>query len=118
MSDRIFSLFSCIFLLALTNCSIMEPLDQSYHWRAHNVYKENIAAQVDNPSDLVKGRPLPASDAHTATSAVQRWHDDRVKKLGNTGLAEVSQTGDGDQSSDTGSASGGNAGSASVSGGE
>lgn len=112
MSYHISFLFLCVSLVGLTNCSVMEPLDQSYHWRAGNVYKQNIAAQADNPADLVKGRTLPASDAQTAASAIQRWRDDNVKKLSNSGLAELTQTGSGDQSSDggSGSGSGGSAG--------
>ena len=103
---KISSLFFFLFV-GLTGCSVMEPLDQSYHWRPHNVYKQNIMAQVENKKDLTKGRTLPASDTNTAAMAIQRWHDDNVKKLGTTGVAELSTTGSGDDSS---SSAGGAAG--------
>lgn len=91
-------------LVGLTACSVMEPLDQSYHWRPHDIYKQNIMAQAENKKDLIKGRTLPASDTNTAAAAIQRWRDDNVKKLGTSGVAELNATGSGDDSSSGSSA--------------
>ncbi|QEO17611.1 hypothetical protein [Acetobacter vaccinii] len=86
-------------------CSTMEPLDQSYHWRPLGVYDANIAAMAERKSDLVSGRPLGPSDGHQAAEAVQRWRDGKVRKLPNTGLAEVKSSG-GDDQGESGSGSG------------
>lgn len=113
MSCKIVSGIAVIFLMSLTDCSVMEPLDQSYHWRSLGIYNANTAAQVDNKKDLQSGRPLPPSDGQTAVAAVERWREDRVKSLGPSGLAELNMSG-GDQGSSGG---GGVAGAASSSGG-
>ncbi|MCP1243106.1 hypothetical protein GOB86_03280 [Acetobacter lambici] len=112
MSYRIVSGIMFISLMGLTDCSVMEPLDQSYHWRNLGVYDANMAAQVENKRDLQSGRPLPPSDGQTAVTAVERWREDRVKSLGRSGLAELSMNGE-----DQGSSGGGPATSSSSGGG-
>lgn len=94
MSGKIIFGLSLACLVCLTDCSVMEPLDQSYHWRSLGVYGANTAAQVENKKDLQSGRPLPPSDGQTAVAAVERWREDRVKSLGRSGLAELKMNGE------------------------
>lgn len=74
---------------ALSACSSMDPLTQPYTWRPLHVYDANIAAQVERKSDLYEGRHLGPSDGHRAAVAVQRWRDDKVRKLPDTNVAQV-----------------------------
>ncbi|MFT8540377.1 MAG: hypothetical protein ABF726_00020 [Acetobacter sp.] len=113
MSYKIVSGLAVIFLMSLTDCSVMEPLDQSYHWRSLGIYDANTAAQADNKKDLQRGRPLPPSDGQTAVAAVERWREDRVKSLGRSGLAELNMNGE-----DQGASGGGAAASSSGAGGQ
>ncbi|MDE7548149.1 hypothetical protein PY793_09180 [Acetobacter fabarum] len=104
MSYKIVSGIAVICLMSLADCSVMDPLNQSYHWRTLGVYDANIAAQADNKKDLQSGRPLPPSDGQTAVAAVERWREDRVKSLGRSGLAELYMNGEGQTGSGGGTA--------------
>ena len=89
---------------ALSACSSMDPLTQPYTWRPLHVYDANIAAQVERKSDLYEGRHLGPSDGHHAADAVQRWRDDKVRKLPDTDVAQIQGNGANSGAGDSGGA--------------
>lgn len=92
-------LLSGMAFVSVEGCANMDPQTQPYTWRPLHIYEANIAAQVDRKSDLVAGRKLTLNDGHEAAEAVQRWRDDKTKKLPNTNVSQV-------QSGNTGNANG------------
>ncbi len=43
--------------------------------------QRNLALMIDNPADLVAGRPLGPTDAQHDAAALQRYHDNKVSGL-------------------------------------
>ena len=76
-------------LALLSACTATDPLYQSGHWQATNVNQANLVVQVENPDDLYHGRQSSGSDALIAAAAVGRLRQDRVKKLPDSGLAQI-----------------------------
>ena len=73
----------------LSACTVTDPLYQSGRWEATNVNQANLIAQIANPDDLHHGRQVTGSDALVAAAAVARLRQDRVKKLPDSGLAQI-----------------------------
>lgn len=71
-------------------CTATDPLYATGRWNPTNVNAANLAAQVADPSDLQRGRHVTGSDALLAAAAVARLRQDRVKKLQDSGLAQIS----------------------------
>ena len=76
-------------IVLLSGCSVTDPLYQSGRWEATNVNQANLIVQVANPDDLRHGRQVSGSDALVAAAAVTRLRQDRVKKLPDSGLAQI-----------------------------
>lgn len=73
----------------LSACTATDPLYQTGRWEPTNVNQANLLAQVANPDDLRHGRQVSGSDALVAAAAVTRLRQDRVKKLPDSGLAQI-----------------------------
>jgi type IV pilus biogenesis protein CpaD/CtpE len=84
---------------------VREGLFQPGHTN-HN----NLTLMVANPSDLVRGTGATTSDGQQATAAVERWRNDKVKKLPASDLAQVSASGTGGNDSGGGAGGGGSGG--------
>jgi hypothetical protein len=69
----------------------------------------NLTLMVANPTDLVRGTGATTADGQQAAAAVERWRNDKVKKLPASDLAQVSASASGDNNS-TGGGGGGGAG--------
>ena len=59
-------------LLALTGCDQTDPLTRNYVWHPTDVNLHNIAAQVDNPEDLLRGRESAGRRSAQESDAVTR----------------------------------------------
>jgi type IV pilus biogenesis protein CpaD/CtpE len=56
--------------------SYLDPYQKPYAWHPTGAPEANIAAQLDNPQDLVQGRGTTEGDAKEAAQAVElRWQD-------------------------------------------
>lgn len=73
----------------LSACAATDPLYQEGRWQPTNVNDANLAVQVADPADLHHGRQVAGSDALLAAAAVTRLRQDRVKKLPDSGLAQI-----------------------------
>ncbi len=71
-------------------CTATDPLYASGRWYPGGVNAANLAAQVADPADLQHGRHATGSDALLAAAAVARLRQDHVKKLPDSGLAQIS----------------------------
>jgi len=59
-------------ILALAGCSQTDPYERAGVWRPSDVNSANIAAQVANPADLVRGREDNRGSVRVPTAAVDR----------------------------------------------
>lgn len=57
---------------ALAGCSATDPYEKAGIWRPSGVNDANIAAQVANPADLVRGRGDAGGSVRGAGVAVER----------------------------------------------
>ena len=74
----------------LQGCASTDPLLNTEHWNPTGVNEANIAAQVANPADLVRGREMPAgSDGQLASAAILRLRSGHVKQLPASGLTDL-----------------------------
>ncbi len=89
-------------LLALASCGPeFDPLSREGLFQPTHVNRANLAAQVANPADLVRGTGSVTADGQLAAAAVDRLRTDRVKKLPASDLAAITANSSG--SNDSGS---------------
>ena len=89
-------------LLALSACGPdFDPLSREGLFQPTHVNRANLAAQVANPADLVRGTGSVTADGQLAAAAVDRLRTDRVKKLPASDLAAITANSSG--SNDSGS---------------
>jgi hypothetical protein len=81
--------------LAVAGCEEYDPLYREGLWQPMHVNRTNLTMAVANPADLVRGHGVPTADGQLAAAAVQRLHDNKVKKLPDAGLAEIKVSGQG-----------------------
>lgn len=58
--------------LALSGCAQLDPFQREGIWKPSGVNDANIAATVDNPADLARGREDARGTVRTPTIAVDR----------------------------------------------
>ena len=76
-------------LLAIAGCAVTEPYLRAGTWRPTGVNEANIAAQIIQPSDLVRGRDYAPMDGTMPTAAVERYRAGKIKKLPDRGLVAI-----------------------------
>jgi type IV pilus biogenesis protein CpaD/CtpE len=83
------SLTARIVLIAgLSGCAITDPLLNERSWEPTGANEKNIAAEVANPMDLVRGRePIGGSDGELASAAILRLRTGHVKALPDSGIS-------------------------------
>ena len=72
-------------VLLLAGCEDLDPYHRPYVWYPTGASEANIAAQVANPYDMVRGRGVTRADGDLAAAAVDRARQDKVKPLLNPG---------------------------------
>lgn len=95
-------------LLAVAGCEATDPYLREGTWRPTGTNDLNIAAQIIQPSDLVRGVDYAPLDGTMATAAVERYRTGRVKRLPESSLVSIGGTG-GSASSATDVTTGGTA---------
>jgi len=87
-----------------------DPLYREGLFQTGHTNRNNLTLMVANPSDLVRGTGTTTSDGQQATAAVERWRNDKVKKLPAADLASVSAGNSGGNDAGGSGAGGGGAG--------
>lgn len=71
---------------ALAGCSATDPYERAGIWRPSGVNEANIAAQVANPADLVRGRGEAGGSVRGSSTAVERlWQGAPAQRQGQGG---------------------------------
>jgi type IV pilus biogenesis protein CpaD/CtpE len=81
-----------------------DPLVREGLYQPGHTNHNNLTLMVANPSDLVRGTGATTSDGQQATAAIERYRNDKVKKLPQADLAQVSS---GENNTSGGSGGGG-----------
>jgi type IV pilus biogenesis protein CpaD/CtpE len=98
-------------LLSTTACDPQnDPLYREGLFQPGHTNRNNLTLMVANPSDLVRGTGTTTSDGQQATAAIERWRNDKIKKLPAADLAQISAGSSGDNNSGGGGGGGGGAG--------
>ncbi len=74
----------------LTGCGQdFDPLTREGLWHPAHVNRADLVMQAANPSDLIMGKGAPSSDGQLAAAAIERLRQGKVKKLQDSGIAEI-----------------------------
>jgi type IV pilus biogenesis protein CpaD/CtpE len=65
----------------LAGCEDLDPYHRQDVWYPSGATQANLAAQVANPYDMVRGHGVSTSDGELAAAAVTRARQDHVKPL-------------------------------------
>jgi len=79
----------------LAGCDQYDPLYREGLWRPNHSNRTDTVVQAAYPADLVHGTGSRTTDGVLAADAIQRLHDDKVKKLPTAGLSDVNVKGQG-----------------------
>jgi hypothetical protein len=82
-------------LLGLSACNQYDPLLRDGLWHPMHVNRPDLTMMAANPADLVHGTGSRTTDGTLAAAAIQRLHDNKVKKLPQAGTSDVTATGQG-----------------------
>jgi type IV pilus biogenesis protein CpaD/CtpE len=72
-------------VLMLAGCEDLDPYHKPYVWYPTGASEANLAAQLANPNDLIRGRGVTTADGNLAAAAVTRAREDKAKPLPNPG---------------------------------
>jgi hypothetical protein len=75
--------------LALAGCDAMDPYRREGMWRPNGANDANLRAMVVSPSDLVRGVSSTDGSGQQAAAALDRYRNDKVRLLPDTGLAKI-----------------------------
>jgi hypothetical protein len=94
---RIFLLTTACAAAAVTlaGCDQFDPLYREGIWHPNHSNRTDTVVQAAYPADLVRGTGARTTDGVLAADAIQRLHDDKVKKLPQAGLSDVVTKGQG-----------------------
>ncbi len=77
-------------LLATASCGPQfDPLTREGMWSPTHINHANLTLQVANPGDLVRGTGTTGGDGQLAAAAVDRLRNDKVKKLPDSDIAQI-----------------------------
>jgi hypothetical protein len=89
MQRKIVLAAASLAILTVAGCEEYDPLYRDGLWHPMHVNRTDLALMAANPAELVRGRGTPTADGQLAAAAVQRLHDNKVKKLPDAGLANI-----------------------------
>jgi hypothetical protein len=107
---RVAATASAGLLAGVCACTEYDPLYREGLYQPGHTNRQNLTLMVANPTDLVRGSGTTTSDGQQAAAAVERWRNDKVKKLPSSDIAQISAGNSGDNNSAGGSGGGGGAG--------
>lgn len=76
-------------LTTLGACAATDPLLSQNTWRPMGANDMNIAAQVADPGDLVRGREARWGDGEQAANAILRLRTGHVKALPDSAITDL-----------------------------
>ncbi len=100
--------------LAFAGCHYMDPTTRPGMWKPDQAVQENLAAQVANPADLVRGHGSTGTPAVLATAPVAVLNAGKLPELPSGVAASSGAAGGGSISAGGGPASGGTSGGSGV----
>jgi type IV pilus biogenesis protein CpaD/CtpE len=90
-------------LLATASCGPQyDPLTREGLWSPTHVNHANLSLQVANPGDLVRGTGTTGGDGQMAAAAIDRFRNDKVKKLPDSDIAQITAGNSGSNNSSGG----------------
>jgi type IV pilus biogenesis protein CpaD/CtpE len=104
---RVAAFASLALLAGVSACTETDPLYRDGLYQPSHTNRQNLTLMVANPTDLVRGSGTTTSDGQQAAAAVERWRNDKVKKLPSSDLAQITANSSGDNNSSGGSGGGG-----------
>jgi hypothetical protein len=78
-----------IALLALAACDVTDPYLRDGVWRPDGTNDANLRAMVASPSDLVRGVSSAGGDGQQAAAAIDRYRNDKMRLLPDSGIAKL-----------------------------
>ncbi len=77
---------SCVVFaaLVLTGCAETDPYSRAFMWQPTGANANNIAAQVANKNDLIRGRGVRGSDGLESVQPIYRLYEGNPKPLPTT----------------------------------
>lgn len=79
----------------LAGCVENDPLVRPGLWRPTGANAADLALQVANPGDLVRGQGAVTTDGQLAAAALDRLRNDKLKKLPDSNISGLSLTNSG-----------------------
>ncbi len=79
----------------LAGCAETDPLTRQGLWNPTHVNRADITLMAANPADLVRGTGETTSSGVMAAAAIDRLYTNKLKKLPDSGLAQVQVQGGG-----------------------
>ena len=76
-------------LILLTGCNQTDPYLREGVWRPQGVNDVNLRAMVAVPSDLATAAPAGPADGALAAAAANRLRRDQLRKLPDSGVAQI-----------------------------
>jgi type IV pilus biogenesis protein CpaD/CtpE len=84
-------------LLATASCGPQyDPLTREGLWTPTHINRANLTLQVANPGDLTRGTGTTGGDGQVAAAAVDRFRNDKVKRLPASDISQVTAGNSGD----------------------
>ncbi len=77
--------------IGLAGCDAIDPLHRAGLWQPNGANGADLALQVANPADLVRGTGATTTDGQVAAAAVARLREDKVKKLPASDVSDFQQ---------------------------
>ena len=78
-----------LLLTVLAGCNRTDPYQREGTWRPNGANEANLRAMVVVPSDLAVATRANPTDGELAAAALSRLHNDRVRPLPDSALAQV-----------------------------
>jgi hypothetical protein len=76
---------------ALSGCGPeYDPLTRDGVWSPQHISRANLVLMAANPQDLVRGTGEAGSDGNLAAAAIDRLETNKLKKLPQAGLSDIS----------------------------
>ena len=79
----------CIVILTLAGCDATDPYLREGVWRPNGANDANLRAMVVSPSDLARGVASVRGDGQQAAAALDRYRNDKVRSLPDSGIAKI-----------------------------